>query len=77
MDPTQGFAFGRSEDVLGQAWLHLVELLQRMEITDEATAVFAFHISKGGVEDRGVVPIGLGPLCVINPGETLGSESRG
>ena len=77
MDPAQGFAFWRGEDVLGQAWFHLVELLEGMEIADEATTVFAFHISKGGVQDRGVVPIGLGSLCVIDPGETLRSESWG
>jgi hypothetical protein len=37
--------------------------------------VFALHVAKGRVEDRGVVPIGLGSLCVIDSGETLGSES--
>ena len=48
-----------------------------MEIPDEATAVFTFHISKGCVENRGVVPIGLGSLCVIDPGEAFGVEFRG
>ena len=48
-----------------------------MEIPDEATPVFALHIAKGGVEDRGVVPIGLGPLGVVDPLKTFGSESRG
>ena len=48
-----------------------------MKITDQPTAVFTFHITKGGVEDRGVVPIGLGLLCVVDPFKTFGSESRG
>ena len=48
-----------------------------MEIPDESTTVFALHIAKGGVEDRGVVPIGLGPLGVVDPLKTFGSESRG
>lgn len=77
MDPTQGFAFGRGEDVLGEGRFDFVELLEGMEIADEATPVFALHVAKGGVEDRGVVPVRLGLLGVVDPLKTFGSESRG
>ena len=77
MYSAQIFAFGRSKDVLGEARFDFVELLEGMEIPDEATPVFAFHIAKGGVEDRGVVPIGLGPLGVVDPFKTFGIESQG
>ena len=49
-----------------------------MEISDEATAGFRpSGFAKGGVVDRRVVPIGLGPLGVVDPFKTFASESRG
>ena len=49
VDPAQGFAFWRAENVLGEARFDFVELLEGMEIPDEATTVFALHVAKGGV----------------------------
>jgi len=74
VNATEGAAFVVGEDVLGQARFNLIELLQGVEITDKATTVFALHVAKGGMEHRGVVPIGGGAEGVVDAPEAIGEE---